>query len=144
MAAKASEAEAENRETREESGDGPLIDQTEQAVKKMIARAKENGYVTYEDLNATLPSDQMSSEKIEDVMAMLSDMGINVVESEEADDGASANQNTPADTVAPPPASVRCNGDSQLTISKKRAKTSTPWLHATAPKRAMPAMVKAL
>ncbi len=103
MAAKASEAEAENRESRDEAGDGPLIDQTEQAVKKMITRAKERGYVTYEELNATLPSDQMSSEKIEDVMTMLSDMGINVVESEENEE--SANQNEAQETATAPQAS---------------------------------------
>ena len=52
-------------------------------VKKLIARGKERGYVTYDELNAALPQDQVSSEQIEDTMAMLSEMGINVVESEE-------------------------------------------------------------
>ncbi len=59
-----------------------------QAVKKMIAKGKERGYVTYDELNAALPQDQSSSEQIEDTMAMLSEMGINVIESEETDDGA--------------------------------------------------------
>ena len=59
-----------------------------QAVKKMIARGKERGYVTYDELNAALPQDQSSSEQIEDTMAMLSEMGINVIESEETEDAA--------------------------------------------------------
>jgi RNA polymerase primary sigma factor len=60
------------------------------AVKKMIARGKERGYVTYDELNAALPQDSSSSEQIEDTMAMLSEMGINIVESEEQDDNANA------------------------------------------------------
>ena len=59
-----------------------------QAVKKMIARGKERGYVTYDELNSALPQDQSSSEQIEDTMAMLSEMGINVIESEETEEGA--------------------------------------------------------
>ena len=77
---------AEVTENREESGDGPLMDGMAQAVKKMIARGKERGYVTYDEMNAALPPDQSSSEQIEDTMAMLSEMGINVVESEEQDE----------------------------------------------------------
>ncbi len=60
------------------------------AVKKMIARGKERGYVTYDELNAALPQDTSSSEQIEDTMAMLSEMGINIVESEEPDSEGSA------------------------------------------------------
>ncbi len=59
-----------------------------QAVKKMIARGKERGYVTYDELNSALPQDQSSSEQIEDTMAMLSEMGINVIESEESGEDA--------------------------------------------------------
>jgi RNA polymerase primary sigma factor len=58
------------------------------SIKKMIAQAKERGYITYEQLNQALPPAQVSSEQIEDVMSMLSEMGINVVEDdEEADEG---------------------------------------------------------
>ena len=57
-------------------------------VRKMIARAKQRGYVTYDELNKVLPSDKTSSEQIEDTMAMLNEMGINVIESEEAEEGA--------------------------------------------------------
>ncbi|MEQ8194578.1 MAG: RNA polymerase sigma factor region1.1 domain-containing protein, partial [Rhodospirillales bacterium] len=67
----------------EETGDSPLLDSLGADVKKMIARAKERGYVTYDELNSNLPPDQVSSEQIEDTMSMLSEMGINVVESEE-------------------------------------------------------------
>jgi RNA polymerase primary sigma factor len=69
-----------------ESSDGPLLDLTDAAVKKMIAKAKTRGFVTYDELNKVLPSDQVSSEQIEDTMSMLSDMGINVVEQEEKDE----------------------------------------------------------
>ena len=64
--------------------DGPLLDASIQAVKKMLAGAKERGFVTYDELNRVLPSEQVSSEQIEDTMAMLSEMGVHVVESEEA------------------------------------------------------------
>ncbi|MPZ08752.1 MAG: RNA polymerase sigma factor RpoD [Kiloniellaceae bacterium] len=89
MATKASE-NAEATESRDETPDGPLMDSMSVAVKKMIAKAKERGYVTYDELNAVLPPDQMSSEQIEDIMSLLSEMGITVIESEEQDD-------TPAD-----------------------------------------------
>jgi RNA polymerase primary sigma factor len=70
--------------------DGPLMDGMGQAIKKMIARGKERGYVTYDELNAALPPDQSSSEQIEDTMSLLSEMGINLIESEEQDDAANA------------------------------------------------------
>src|SRR6056297_2622836 len=64
----------------------PMLDMSQAAVKKMIAQAKTRGYITYDELNQALPSEQVSSEQIEDVMSMLSEMGINVVESEEAEE----------------------------------------------------------
>ena len=67
---------------REDSADGPLMDGMAAASKKMLSRGKERGYVTYNDLNAVIPPDQVSSEQIEDVLAMLSEMGFNIVESE--------------------------------------------------------------
>src|SRR3954447_20158309 len=66
-----------------EAGDAPLIDLNDASIKKMLARAKKRGVVTYEELNEALPQDQMTSEQIEDVMSALNDMGINVVESAE-------------------------------------------------------------
>jgi RNA polymerase primary sigma factor len=63
------------------------LDMSQAAVKKMIADAKERGYITYEQLNTVLPPEQVSSEQIEDVMSMLSEMGINIIEDDEAEDG---------------------------------------------------------
>ncbi|MGY6710670.1 MAG: RNA polymerase sigma factor RpoD [Rhizobiaceae bacterium] len=69
---------------REGATDGPLLDLSDDAVKKMIKAAKKRGYVTMDELNSVLPSEEVTSEQIEDTMAMLSDMGINVVEDDEA------------------------------------------------------------
>ncbi|WP_432767780.1 MAG: RNA polymerase sigma factor RpoD [Sphingopyxis sp.] len=63
--------------------DAPLIDLNEADVKKLLARGKKRGYLTYDELNAALPQDEMSSEQIEDIMSAISDMGINIVESDE-------------------------------------------------------------
>jgi RNA polymerase primary sigma factor len=63
------------------------LDMSQTAVKKMIAEARERGYITYDQLNTVLPPDQVSSEQIEDVMSMLSEMGINVIENDEAEEG---------------------------------------------------------
>jgi RNA polymerase primary sigma factor len=69
-----------------EAGDAPLIDLNDASIKKLIARAKKRGFVTYDELNEALPQDQMSSEQIEDIMSAINDMGINVVENEEKGD----------------------------------------------------------
>ena len=75
-----------------EPSDGPILDLTDADVKKLIKTAKSRGYVTYDELNKVLPSEEVSSEQIEDIMAQLSEMGINVVEhDEEDDDDAAAN-----------------------------------------------------
>ncbi|MCI0467689.1 MAG: RNA polymerase sigma factor RpoD, partial [Beijerinckiaceae bacterium] len=71
-----------------EVADGPLLDLTDAAVKRMIKLAKKRGFVTYEELNAVLPSEEVNSEQIEDVLAMLNEMGINVIENEEHDEAA--------------------------------------------------------
>ncbi|MGG5817538.1 RNA polymerase sigma factor RpoD [Falsiroseomonas sp. HW251] len=81
---------AETAEVRDEAVEGVLLDIQSAAVKKLVARGKERGYVTYDELNAALPSEQVSSETIEDTMAMLNDLGINVVENEESEDGEAA------------------------------------------------------
>jgi RNA polymerase primary sigma factor len=73
--------------TTEQDVESNLLDVQTVAVKKLIARGKERGYITFDELNAILPSDQNSSEQIEDVMANFSEMGIQVVESEESEDG---------------------------------------------------------
>ena len=86
MAAPQKESEAPEKEAAE-TPDAPLpvLDLSDAAVKKMIKQAKKRGYVTYEQLNAVMPSEEVTSEKIEDVLAMMNEMGINVVETEEAD-----------------------------------------------------------
>jgi RNA polymerase primary sigma factor len=81
---------ADAAETREEAAEAPLLDQIAVAIKKMVARGKERGYLTYDELNAALPTDQVSSEQIEDTMTMLSELGINVVENEDAEEPAAA------------------------------------------------------
>ncbi|WP_127522454.1 RNA polymerase sigma factor RpoD [Mesorhizobium sp. Z1-4] len=83
MATKTKEKEEVETE-REGQTDGPLLDLSDDAVKKMIKVAKKRGYVTMDELNAVLPSEEVTSEQIEDTMSMLSDMGINVVEDDEA------------------------------------------------------------
>ena len=67
-----------------EPGDAPLIDLNDADLKKLIARAKKRGYITYDQLNEALPQDQISSDQIEDITAALNEMGINIVENEEA------------------------------------------------------------
>ncbi|MGE0605416.1 MAG: RNA polymerase sigma factor region1.1 domain-containing protein, partial [Xanthobacteraceae bacterium] len=68
-----------------EDAAGPLLDLSDAAVKKMIKAAKKRGYVTYDQLNDVMPSEEVTSEQIEDVLAMMNDMGINVVEAEDTD-----------------------------------------------------------
>jgi RNA polymerase primary sigma factor len=65
-------------------GDAPLIDLNEASIKKLIAKAKKRGYITYDEINAALPQDQMTSEQIEDIMSAINEMGINVVENEDS------------------------------------------------------------
>jgi RNA polymerase primary sigma factor len=69
-----------------ETPDSPLLDLSDAAVKKLIKVAKKRGYVTYEELNAVLPSEEVTTDQIEDIMAMFSDMGINVVDEDEVDE----------------------------------------------------------
>src|SRR5919202_713217 len=67
------------------STDSPLLDLSDAAVRKMIKLAKKRGYVTHEQINAVMPSEEVTSDQIEDVFAMLNEMGINVVENEESE-----------------------------------------------------------
>ncbi|MBX3509500.1 MAG: RNA polymerase sigma factor RpoD [Parvibaculum sp.] len=85
MASKTAEQEAPEAAP-ETSQDSPLLDMSDAAVKKMIKAAKARGFVTYDELNKVLPSEEFSSEQIEDTLSMLSEMGINVVENDEADE----------------------------------------------------------
>jgi RNA polymerase primary sigma factor len=83
-------ATADSTAESEESFDGPLMDTAKAAIKKLVAKGKERGFITMDELNAALPEDKSSSEQIEDVMAQFSEMGINVVENEEPDEAAGA------------------------------------------------------
>jgi RNA polymerase primary sigma factor len=87
-------------EEKQDGGDAPLLDLNEASIKKLIARAKKRGYVTYDELNDALPQDQMASEQIEDVMASLNELGINVVENEEADEEDEGSAEPEVDTAA--------------------------------------------
>ena len=76
--------------------DSPLLDLSDQAVKKFLKAAKAKGYVTLDQLNAVLPSEENATDQIEDIMAMLSDMGINVVDGDEAEEPAEPGEEAPA------------------------------------------------
>ena len=96
MATKAKTLQAKDKEKDDKAADAPekdsqdapspLLDLSDAAVKKMIKQAKKRGFVTFDQLNEVLPSDQTSPEQIEDIMSMLSDMGINVTEADDSDD----------------------------------------------------------
>ena len=105
-----------NTKTQEvETGDSPLIDMNNRGVKRMIKAAKESGFVTYDALNAVLPPEEFSSEQIEDIMSMLSEMGITVVENDDAE--SDSDEGEGADTKA-------ANDDNTTTAVAKAAKTS--------------------
>ena len=74
----------------EDQNDGESLDISQTAIKKMISEARARGYITYDDLNKALPPNQVSSEQIEDVMSMLSEMGINIIEDEDSDEAENA------------------------------------------------------
>ena len=83
----------------DQDGDHSLY-MSQAAVKKMIADARERGYITYDQLNAVLPPEQVSSDQIEDVMSMLSEMGIQVTEEEESEEAEEPQGGTDVATVA--------------------------------------------
>ncbi|HET9572813.1 MAG TPA: RNA polymerase sigma factor region1.1 domain-containing protein, partial [Methyloceanibacter sp.] len=103
MATKTAEAE-DQEQTPAEPADGPVLDMSDAAVKKLIKTAKARGFVTYDELNEVLPSEEVSSEQIEDTMSMLSDMGINVIDTDEAEEAPEAGaegEAAPARPVVP-------------------------------------------
>ena len=81
------EKEVPETEAPETAPDSPLLDLLDAAVKKLIRSAKKRGYVTHDQINSVLPSEEVNSEQIEDVLAMFSEMGVNVVETEEPSEG---------------------------------------------------------
>src|ERR1700749_3976801 len=96
MATKAKTLQVKDKEKDDKAADAPekdaadapspLLDLSDAAVKKMIKQAKKRGFVTFDQLNEVLPSDTTSPEQIEDIMSMLSDMGINVTEADDSGD----------------------------------------------------------
>jgi len=81
--------------------DSPLLDLSDAAVKKLIRTAKKRGYVTLDEINSVLPSEEVNSEQIEDVLAMFSEMGVNVIETEEASDDEGGEHQEPERTDDP-------------------------------------------
>ncbi len=100
MAKQAAAPDANEAPEKEDTADTPLIDASVAAIKRMLTRAKERGYVTYDEINAVLPPEQVSSEQIEDTMAMLSEMGVTIVESEEQEDAAPEKEEAEAEGEA--------------------------------------------
>jgi RNA polymerase primary sigma factor len=100
------------KDSKTDSTDAPLIDLNEASVKKLLARAKKRGYITYDELNEALPQDQMSSEQIEDVMSAISEMGVNIVENDEE-----GGEEQPVDDNDAPD-----DGSEQLNISPEKKK----------------------
>lgn len=107
---------AEPAETNE-TGDAPLIDMNDASIKKVIARAKKRGYITYDQLNEALPQGEMSSDQIEDISAALSEMGINIVDNDEAGEEGEAE---PAKDDDDEPETADAEADAGPAIEKKK------------------------
>ncbi|MDY8109670.1 RNA polymerase sigma factor RpoD [Fulvimarina sp. 2208YS6-2-32] len=117
MATKVKEKEAPTDERAEAATDGPLLDLSDDAVKKTIKAAKKRGFVTMDKLNSMLSSNDVTSDQVEDLMAMLNDMGINVVEDDE--EGESENDND--DTNSSGSTDVAETGKTQIATAEKKA-----------------------
>src|SRR3954471_12256984 len=102
----------------QDSGDAPLIDLNDASIKKLIARAKKRGFITYDELNEALPQDQMSSEQIEDVMSALNDMGVNIVENDDSGEDGEAEKE--AEDDEPDTSAEGGDGFSAPAIEKKK------------------------
>lgn len=107
---------AEPAETND-TGDAPLIDMNDASIKKVIARAKKRGYITYDQLNEALPQGEMSSDQIEDISAALSEMGINIVDNDEAGEEGEAE---PAKDDDDEPEAADAEADTGPAIEKKK------------------------
>ncbi|ABR61055.1 RNA polymerase sigma factor RpoD [Sinorhizobium medicae] len=122
MATKVKENEEADVE-REGAPDGPLLDLSDDAVKKMIKAAKKRGYVTMDELNSVLPSEEVTSEQIEDTMSMLSDMGINVIEDEEAEEAGGSDDDDSSDDAESEGGELAPASGTALATSKKKEPT---------------------
>src|SRR3954471_12997084 len=101
--------------TAEQDAETTLLDVTAAGVKRLIAKGKERGYITFDELNAVLPPDQNSSEQIEDVMAMLNEMGIQVVEGEDSEEAEPA---TKVEKVEEPEAEEQTGNVDEETLGR--------------------------
>ncbi|MBD20273.1 MAG: RNA polymerase sigma factor RpoD, partial [Rhodospirillaceae bacterium] len=109
MATRMKAKPAESAETNTENADAPLIESTGAALKKLVQKGKEKGYVTYDDLNAALPSEEVSSEQIENTMSRLNELGVNVVDDEDTEDS-----DTPKKGLKEPAGATKKTGDEDL------------------------------
>ena len=89
----ARKAAMSSNESPDAKGDAPVLDTNNSAIKTLIKKGKERGYVTHDELNAALPQEELTSEQIEDVMSALSEMGVNVIDSADNDDNAAEDSN---------------------------------------------------
>ncbi len=103
--------------------DAPLIDLNEASIKKLIAKAKRRGYITVDELNEALPQDQMSSEQIEDVMSAISEMGVNIVETDE--DAAEEDAENDGDDAEEASSDDGADGDDSGHVPEKKKKETT-------------------
>ncbi|WP_375403868.1 RNA polymerase sigma factor RpoD [uncultured Sphingomonas sp.] len=103
-----------------EGGDAPLIDLNDAGIKKVIARAKKRGYITYDQLNEALPQGEMSSDQIEDMTSALSEMGINIVENEEAGEEGEPEARADDEDDTPEPADAEGDGTAPVAEAKKK------------------------
>jgi len=101
--------------------DAPLIDLNDADIKKLVARAKKRGYITYDQLNEALPQDQMSSDQLEDIMSALNEMGVNIVENEEAGEDGDEKEQAEDDEAEP----VEADGDGSAAPALETKKKET-------------------
>jgi len=102
--------------------DAPLIDLNESSIKKMIAKAKRKGYITYDELNEALPSDQMSPDQIEDIQTAISEMGVQIVESDEDAQDDDDNDGDGPEEIA---ADDDSDSDEKKNVPEKKKSTNT-------------------
>src|ERR1041385_8312778 len=125
MATKTAEAE-DQEQPQAEPADGPVLDMSDAAVKKLIKTAKARGFVTYDELNEVLPSEEVSSEQIEDTMSMLSDMGINVIDTDEAEEPGGAAQSEDGGESARPVVAAQPVAKVETTTKEPTERTDDP------------------
>ncbi|MEW7006434.1 RNA polymerase sigma factor RpoD [Lentilitoribacter sp. EG35] len=120
MATKAKEKKDEKDNERDGGADGPLIDLSDNAVKKLIKAVKKRGYVTMDEINSVLPSEEVTSEQIEDILSLFSEMGVNVVEEEDV-----AEEEEPAAAAAASTSSKEVATATGTAVEKAKKKEPT-------------------